>query len=91
MHDDGSGESGLAAGTATLHDALCIAYLIDPSVVTLSHHNVVIETYGRHTVGKTVVDVTGAGDGAKNAWVALQADPARFFALLEATFSGAAS
>ena len=91
MHDDGSGESGLAAGTATLHDALCIAYLIDPSVVTLTHHNVVIETYGRHTVGKTVVDVTGAGDGAKNAWVALQADPARFFALLEATFSGAAS
>lgn len=91
MRDDESGEPGLSAGTATLHDALCIAYLIDPSVVTLTHHNVVIETYGRHTCGRTVVDVSGGGGGARNAWVALHADPVRFFELLESTFSGAAS
>jgi inosine-uridine nucleoside N-ribohydrolase len=75
-------------GTATLHDALCIAYLIDPSVVTLTHCHAVIETYGRYTAGRTVLDLSGRGE-APNAWVALRADAGRFFEILETTLSGA--
>ena len=89
LHSADGGEPGLADDTATLHDALCIAYLIDPSVVTLTHCHAVIETYGRYTAGRTVLDVSGGGGGAKNAWVALQADAGKFFGILEHTFSGA--
>lgn len=88
MPASGTGEAGLRADTATLHDALCIAYLIDPSVVSLTNHHVVIETYGRHTCGRTVIDVSGTGGGTPNAWVALDADRLRFFDLLESTFAG---
>jgi purine nucleosidase/ribosylpyrimidine nucleosidase len=89
LHKADGGEPGLANDTATLHDALCIAYLIDPAVVTLTHCHVVIETFGRYTVGRTVLDVSGSGGGAPNAWVALSADAGRFFGILETTLSGA--
>ena len=84
------GATGLEQDTATLHDALCIAYLIDPAVVTLTRCHAVIETYGRYTAGRTVLDLSGRG-AAANAWVALRADAARFFEILETTFSGPAA
>lgn len=90
LHSADGGEPGLADDTATLHDALCIAYLIDPSVVTLTHCHGVIETYGRYTAGRTVLDVSGASDGTPNVWAALRADAGKFFGILENTFSGAA-
>ena len=90
LHSDEGGEPGLEHDSATLHDALCIAYLIDPAVVTLTRCHAVIETYGRYTAGRTVLDLSGRG-AAPNAWVALRADAARFFEILETTFSGSAA
>jgi inosine-uridine nucleoside N-ribohydrolase len=37
-------------------DALCIAALVDPSLIATSFVNVVIETRGEYTIGRTVVD-----------------------------------
>jgi inosine-uridine nucleoside N-ribohydrolase len=42
--------------TAPVHDAVCIAALVDPSIITTIHANVVVETRGEFTVGRTVVD-----------------------------------
>ena len=90
LDSDEGGATGLEQDAATLHDALCIAYLIDPAVVTLTRCHAVIETYGRYTAGRTVLDLSGRG-AAPNAWVALRADAARFFEILETTFSGSAA
>ncbi|MFE4952484.1 nucleoside hydrolase [Leifsonia sp. NPDC056665] len=69
--------------SAPIHDALCIAYLIDPAVIPLESYHVAIETTGVHTVGRTIIDVRFRGGRAPNAWVALTADATKFYEILE--------
>jgi len=75
---------------APVHDALCIAALIDPSVVTTKFVNVVVETRGEYTVGRTVVDHERRTKRAPNCHVAFGADRDRFFAFLKQTFAAPA-
>ncbi len=69
-------------GTAPVHDALCIAYLIDPAVMGTERLHVGIETRGELTLGQTVIDVNHRGVGEPNCDVALSADVDRFVSLL---------
>lgn len=68
--------------SAAVHDAVCIAYLLDPEVLDLEHFHVGIETTGQRTYGRTVIDVRRRGAEAPNAYVAMGADRQRFFELL---------
>jgi len=76
--------------TAPVHDALCIAALVDPSVITTKFVNVVVETRGEFTIGRTVVDHEKRTKRAPNCHVAFGADREAFFALLKATFAPSA-
>jgi inosine-uridine nucleoside N-ribohydrolase len=73
--------------TAPVHDAVCIAALIDPAVIETKFLNVVVETRGEHTMGRTIVDRDKRTSRPPNCHVALGADRARFFALLASTFA----
>ncbi|HEX2552682.1 MAG TPA: nucleoside hydrolase [Microvirga sp.] len=75
------------AGTAPVHDALCVAYLVDPSLVTTRRLHVAVETAGTLTVGRTVIDTHHRGPGVPNCDVAFDADAERFAELLIATFA----
>ncbi|MDO8106750.1 nucleoside hydrolase [Isoptericola sp. b441] len=75
--------------SAPVHDALCVAYLLDRDVVDLHHRHVDVETAGRLTVGRTVMDLYFRGHQEPNCHVALGADPDRFFAILRDTFARA--
>jgi purine nucleosidase/ribosylpyrimidine nucleosidase len=72
---------------APVHDPMTIAYLVDASILTLRHVHVAVETTGRLTYGRSVIDLEGVGGGAPNAYVALQADGPRFAELLSSTFA----
>jgi inosine-uridine nucleoside N-ribohydrolase len=69
-------------GAAPVHDALCVAYLVEPSVITTLHRHVDVETVGTLTVGRTVVDLHFRGGKAPNCHVAFEADRERFCAIL---------
>jgi inosine-uridine nucleoside N-ribohydrolase len=77
--------------TAPVHDAVCIAALVDPKVIETKFLNVVIETRGEYTIGRTVVDHEKRTTRAPNCHVALGADRARFFGLLMTTFAKSAA
>ncbi|EAR51924.1 inosine-uridine preferring nucleoside hydrolase [Oceanicola granulosus HTCC2516] len=72
--------------TAPVHDALCIAYLVQPDVITTRHVNCVIETLGEYTVGRTVVDHEFRTKRAPNCHVAFDADRQAFVTLMTETF-----
>ena len=57
---------------APLHDALAVAHLITPEVITTRSLNVEIETDGELTRGRTVADVYGITGKPANAEVALE-------------------
>lgn len=42
------------SGTAPVHDAVCVAYLVRPDLLETRHVNIVVETQGIHTVGRMV-------------------------------------
>ncbi|HET7476306.1 MAG TPA: nucleoside hydrolase [Dermatophilaceae bacterium] len=67
---------------APVHDALAVAYLMDPDVVSLRPVHVAVETQGRLTYGRSVLDLDGITGGPPNAHVALRADGERFFHLV---------
>jgi len=73
--------------TAPVHDALCIAALVEPSLIATKFVNVVIETRGEYTIGRTVVDHEKRTKRAPNCHVAFAAERGRFFALLKDTFA----
>ncbi|MBY6062214.1 nucleoside hydrolase [Microbacterium esteraromaticum] len=73
--------------SAAVHDALCIAYLIDPRVVPLTHLHVAVETSGPLTVGRTVMDIRGRGRQEPNTHVALSADRQLFFEIMRDTLA----
>ncbi len=74
-------------GAAPVHDALCTAYLVAPEVVTTRRLHVAVETEGRHTVGRTVMDTRTHSSEPANASVAFHADAALFFSLLMSVFA----
>lgn len=65
-------------GAAPVHDALCVAYLIDPTIIPLEKYYVDVETDGPLTIGRTVVDTHRRSGREPNAWVALDADEKKF-------------
>jgi len=73
--------------TAPVHDALCIAALVEPSLIATKFVNVVIETRGEYTIGRTVVDHEKRTKRAPNCHVAFAAERSKFFALLKDTFA----
>ncbi len=73
--------------TAPVHDALCIAALVDGKVIETRHLNVVVETKGDYTIGRTIVDHERRTTRPPNCHVALHADRERFFDILLANFA----
>jgi inosine-uridine nucleoside N-ribohydrolase len=71
-----------APSSAPVHDALCIAALVDPGVVSVRRAHVDVETQGDLTLGRTVIDTTDWFGHVPNAFVALDADAPRFVSLL---------
>jgi inosine-uridine nucleoside N-ribohydrolase len=73
------------AGMAPVHDALCVAYLVDPAVVSGRPAHVDVETRGELTMGRTVMDLHDRFGRPPNAFVALDADAPRFVSMLVET------
>jgi inosine-uridine nucleoside N-ribohydrolase len=65
-----------------IHDALAVADVIDPTLVTRLSCNVAIETASQHCDGRTVVDRWLVTDGQRNAEVGIDVDAGRFLDLL---------
>ncbi len=76
-------------GSAPVHDAVCVAFLVEPEIITTRHIHVAVETAGIHTVGRTVFDVNRRGEAPANTHVAFGADGPRFIALLKEIFGSA--
>lgn len=74
-------------GTTPLHDPLCIAAIIDPSILETRHLYVDVETFGEITRGRTVVDSHHRSGKSPNVHVAFKADEQRFREMLMTTFS----
>jgi len=72
---------------APVHDALAVASIVDPAVITTTFLHVDVETTGELTVGETVVDTNHRGDGEPNVHFADGADERRFVDLLLSTFA----
>lgn len=73
--------------SAPVHDALCVAYLLDADVLDVRDYHVAIETSGQHTLGRTVIDTHFRGKRAPNARVAIGADSEKFVHMLLAAFA----
>lgn len=73
-------------GSAPVHDAVCVNFLIDPAVITTERVHVAVETRGELTLGRTVMDVKRRGKQAPNCDVAFHADAALFNRTLIETF-----
>ena len=70
-----------------VHDALCVAYLVDPSVISIQKYWVDVETRGDLTLGRTVIDTHRRSRREPNVWVALDADESKFVRTLTETFA----
>ena len=73
--------------TAPVHDAVCIAALVEASIIETKFVNVVVETKGEFTMGRTVVDHEKRTTRPANCHVAFHANRTAFFAMLSAIFS----
>lgn len=73
--------------TAPVHDAVCIAAMVRPEVIDTKFVNVVVETVGEYTVGRTVVDHETRTTRQPNCHVALHADRAAFFEILHSSLA----
>jgi len=76
--------------TAPVHDAVCVAALLDESIIDTRYLNVVVETRGDYTIGRTVVDHERRTQRPANCHVAFHADRSAFFELLCETFARSA-
>ncbi|MFZ9218254.1 MAG: nucleoside hydrolase [Candidatus Limnocylindrus sp.] len=72
--------------SAPVHDALCVAALVEPDIVTTKRCHVAVETAGALTLGRTVVDTHQRSRLEPNADVALDANADRFVAMLLEVF-----
>ena len=65
-----------------IHDALAVAEVIDPSLVTTIDCNIEIETASQYCDGRTVVDRWHVKDRPRNAKAGIDVDAERFLELL---------
>jgi inosine-uridine nucleoside N-ribohydrolase len=65
-----------------IHDAMAVAHVIDPTLVTTLHCNIEIETKSQHCDGRTVVDRWLVTEGPRNAYAGIDVDADRFLELL---------
>jgi len=65
-----------------IHDALAVAAVFEPDIVSTRHVNVCVETSGEFTLGRTVVDFRGVTGREPNCDVALGVDRERFINLI---------
>ena len=72
---------------APVHDALCVAFMLNPDIVTTLFRHVDVETNGTLTVGRTVIDTHYRNGKAPNCHVAFGADRERFCDFLHETLS----
>jgi pyrimidine-specific ribonucleoside hydrolase len=75
-------ESRYGFDGSPIHDALAVAEVIDPSLVTRLECNVEIETASEYCDGRTVVDRWLVTDRPKNGRVGIDVDAERFLELL---------
>ena len=73
--------------SAPVHDAVCVAALVDRDIIETKHVNVVVETVGEYTIGRTVVDHERRTTRAPNCHVAFHAKREPFVAMLSETFA----
>ncbi|MHA7984848.1 nucleoside hydrolase [Rathayibacter sp. CAU 1779] len=91
IETDGDGTAGDAetGPDAPVHDPLCVAYLVDPLVLTESgRYPVTVETTGEHTLGELIVDRRPWSPGGPSATVALRADHDRYIGFLRDALRG---
>jgi purine nucleosidase/ribosylpyrimidine nucleosidase len=81
------GHGVVAQDAAPVHDALCIAYLVRPGVITTRLLHVAVETEGPLTVGRTVMDTRPQATTPPNCSVAFDADAAAFVGILQETLT----
>jgi inosine-uridine nucleoside N-ribohydrolase len=65
-----------------IHDALAVAAVVRPDLLETKHVNVVVETTGTYTAGRTVCDIWGVTGRPPNADVALGVTREAFIELL---------
>jgi inosine-uridine nucleoside N-ribohydrolase len=65
-----------------IHDAMAVAHVIDPTLVTTGRANVVVEDRSQFCDGRTVVDFRRVTDGEPNADVGIDVDAEGFLELL---------
>jgi inosine-uridine nucleoside N-ribohydrolase len=65
-----------------IHDAMAVAHVIDPTLVTTRRANVAVETRSELCDGRTVVDLRGVSGREPNAEVGVDVDAGRFLELL---------
>lgn len=65
-----------------IHDAVAVAHVIDPTLVTTRRANVEVETASQLCDGRTVVDLRGVTGRPANAEVGVDVDAERFLELL---------
>lgn len=80
-----------ARAAAPVHDALAVASIVNPAVISTVMAHVDVETDGALTVGRTVVDRRGRMTAPPNARVALGADEPLFVRMLMETLGRTAA
>ena len=75
-------ESSYGFAGSPIHDAMAVAHVIDPTLVTTRHVNVAVETSSEFSDGRTVVDLRGVTGRPENADVGVDVDAERFLELL---------
>jgi inosine-uridine nucleoside N-ribohydrolase len=76
-------ESRYAFDGSPIHDALAVAHVVDPTLVTTVHCNIAIETASEHCDGRTVVDRwLVLEDAPRNGHAGIDVDADRFLELL---------
>ena len=75
-------ERSYAFDGSPIHDAVAVAHVLDPTLVTTRRANVAVETASEHCDGRTVVDLRGVTGREPNAEVGVDVDAPRFLELL---------
>lgn len=78
------GEHG---GAAPVHDAVCVAYLVDRAILETKRYFVDVETASPIMIGTTIVDTQFRSGGKPNVDLALHADTRRFVDMLTDIFA----
>ncbi len=86
IHGYDTNQPTTAPGSAPVHDALCVAYLVEPDVIETEFRHVDVETVGTLTVGRTVIDTRSSYNKPPNCHVAFGAKQQRFREILKETF-----